>query len=519
MGIEEINVDSDIKDWHLSLAYDQWVQLPVTGSRPPARYKHAAEVVDEKLYIAGGSRNGRYLSDIQVLDLRTLAWSKLKLYMDSNPDNLEDSSLLSAFPAISGHSMIKWGRKLLLLGGHSKDPSDYVVVRMVDLETNHYSILKTSGKIPRARGGQSITVSGCRLIMFGGEDASRQLLNDIYILDLETMTWDIVETTQTPPAPRFDHTAAVHAERYLLVFGGCSHLTCFNDLHLLDLQTMEWSQPQIQGDTVNPRAAHASVTLDENWYIVGGGDNKNGASEALVLNMSKLVWSVLTSVKERDPLASEGISLCSTIINGEKFLVAFGGYNGKYNNEVFVLRPKLKDSLRPKIFQSPAAAAAAASVTAAYALTTKTELDFTNTEDSNYEEVQMKNSKEDFTAEINAITEEKKMLESSLTKVREENSKLQGSLNEMNNTHAELSKELISVQGQLASERSRCFKLEAQISELQKMLESLQSIEDEVQVLRNQKSALEQQMELASASQRQGSGGIWQWIAGSTPNS
>jgi len=40
------------------------------------------------------------------------------------------------------------------------------------------------------------------------------------------------------PSPRSDHAAAVHAERYLLIFGGGSHATCFNDLHVLDLQTV-----------------------------------------------------------------------------------------------------------------------------------------------------------------------------------------------------------------------------------------------------------------------------------------
>jgi len=39
---------------------------------------------------------------------------------------------------------------------------------------------------------------------------------------------------------------------------------------------MEWSQPEVQGDLVTPRAGHAGVTIGENWYIVGGGDNKNG---------------------------------------------------------------------------------------------------------------------------------------------------------------------------------------------------------------------------------------------------
>ena len=46
---------------------------------------------------------------------------------------------------------------------------------------------------------------------------------------------------QPPPSPRYDHAASIHAQRYLLVFGGCSHSTCFNDLHVLDLHTVSES--------------------------------------------------------------------------------------------------------------------------------------------------------------------------------------------------------------------------------------------------------------------------------------
>lgn len=30
----------------------------------------------------------------------------------------------------------------------------------------------------------------------------------------------------------------------------------------------------------------------------------------------------------------QGLSISSTVLDSERFLVAFGGYNGKYNNEV-----------------------------------------------------------------------------------------------------------------------------------------------------------------------------------------
>lgn len=43
-----------------------------------------------------------------------------------------------------------------------------------------------------SRGGHSVTLVGSRLIIFGGEDRNRKLLNNVYALDLETMTWDVV---------------------------------------------------------------------------------------------------------------------------------------------------------------------------------------------------------------------------------------------------------------------------------------------------------------------------------------
>ncbi|KAK9674325.1 hypothetical protein RND81_12G226000 [Saponaria officinalis] len=259
---------------------------------------------------------------------------------------------------------------------------------------------------------------------------------------------------------------------------------------------MEWSQPETRGDYLAPRAGHSSVTVNGNWYIIGGGDNKSGACETLVLDMTKLVWSAVATVNPRDPLASEGISICSALIHGDIFLIAFGGYSGRYNNEVFVMRPKLKDSIRPKIYQSPAAAAAAASVSAAYSLSSGKQLETIKVEQTDTDG-------------------QKGMLESSLTEVRAENSMLKGKIDDTNSTHVELAKELESVQGQLIAERSRCFSLEAQIVRFQGMLEHLPAVETELKSLREQKSSFEQAVEEHDTRvQRQASGGVWQWFSG-----
>ncbi|KAK9124098.1 hypothetical protein Sjap_013700 [Stephania japonica] len=519
MEAAKIGEVTDVNEWISALPYDTWVALPVSGSRPSARYQHGSVVAKGKLYVVGGSRNGRNLADIQVLDLKTLAWSTVKLNVDPNSESDGENRLEEVFPAASGCSVISWENKLILVGGYSKEPCNSVTVRVVDLESYCCSIIKTLGPAPIARGGQSVTLVGSGLLMFGGESRSRKLLNDVHFFDLETMRWNEIGTLQTPPEPRFDHTATVHAERYLIIFGGSAHSTCFSDIHILDLDTMEWSRPHVQGAVVTPRAGHASSAIGENWYIVGGGDNKGGSSETLVLNMSKLVLSVLTSVNKRGPLVSEGLSLNSaSLVNGDSVLVSFGGYYGKYTNEVFVLRLKPQDMSRPKIFLSPAAAAAAASVSAAFALTRTGEIrsNFDVKEDVTTDRFQTENLSQGLENDIKTIMAERKNLEMSVNEAREENSRIREKLDEMNKTHVELSKELFSVRSQLTAEESRCFKLEAQITELSKILGSHQSIEDELQTLRSQKST-EFHPDRATKRQSSGGGTAWRWLGG-TPD-
>jgi hypothetical protein len=42
---------------------------------------------------------------------------------------------------------------------------------------------------------------------------------------------------------------------------------------------MEWSRPELQGVTPEPRAGHAGVTIGEHWFITGGGNSRKGKIE------------------------------------------------------------------------------------------------------------------------------------------------------------------------------------------------------------------------------------------------
>ncbi|CAI5959513.1 unnamed protein product, partial [Closterium sp. NIES-64] len=271
---------------------NKWVAAPVTGRKPSARYQrracargallplftppspsvpsppplfihHAAEILDGRMYVVGGNR-ARFTSDVHVLDLASLAWSKMEL---SSPAN--------ALPPCAGHSLVMLPPvllhslpvpisfpftaqvildevTLLCIGGFFKDGSEKMIVRALDVSTKMWRVMKTRGQIPCARGGHSTAKVGSTVWVFGGEDSKRRLLNDVYSLDFTTFVWDKLDTTGTPPLPRAGHTATVYNEHYLTIFGGGSHSMCFNDVHVLDLDA--WSLAETYGKVPSPRA-------------------------------------------------------------------------------------------------------------------------------------------------------------------------------------------------------------------------------------------------------------------------
>lgn len=115
--------------------------------------------------------------------------------------------------------------------------------------------------------------------------------------------------------------------------------------------------------------------------------------------------------------------------------------------QIFILKTKKLDSTQPRLLQSPAAAAAAASVTAVYALTTAADKEITViAKEEKPKKVQTQESTK-VVANYDALSAENKILESRLIEIRAENLKLRGNIDELNNSHTELSIVSIIISG------------------------------------------------------------------------
>ncbi|KAL6622700.1 hypothetical protein ACP70R_032579 [Stipagrostis hirtigluma subsp. patula] len=466
--------------------HDQWTWLSVSGHLPKPRYKHGAAVVQQKMYVFGGNHNGRYLGDIPVLDLISLSWSKLEAKSQREPS---ESVETVSFSACAGHSLIPWGNKIICLAGHTRAPTESLSVKEFDPQTCTWSTLRTYGRSPSSRGGQSVTLVGETLVVFGGEGHGRSLLNDLHILDLETMTWDEFETTGTPPSPRSEHAAACYAERYLLIF---------------DMLQMEWSRPEQQGITPEPRAGHAGVTIGEYWFITGGGNNRKGVSDTLVLNMSTYVWSVVTSLEARAPPTSEGSSLVLHTINGQDFLISFGGYSGRYSNEVYALKPSLKPSVPSQQIDKPEANSVA-HISAAENSTRKVIFEIEELQDE-----KGINRSDSSKTLVQVIKGERNQVEDRLNQEQLQSLRLKQELASVENRNVELTEELHSVRDQLSVEQERASKLENDVSELQQRLQKMDALQKEFESLRRD---MDTGSEAAASSSNQPprGRGFWRW--------
>ena len=326
------------------LVEGSWVSPYIDDSqRPTPRYEHSVALVGNLLFLMGGNYAGRYIADTWCLDLETLAWSKV---------SASESGV--NFPPSAGHAAVTYNGNVLLIGGHErlervkgkvKEFSAMKVYSLSSVSKEWSEVETTCDEVgPLQRGGHSATLLGTKLFVFGGENPNRKPTNELWVLDLLTMTWSCPDVGGEPPMPRSSHSAVTYLERYIVIFGGGSVANCYNDLFVLDTQTMMWLCPEISGPVPPERAGHASAVLGSLMYLIGGGNNAKGCADMYSLELKNigsedpLEWTLIGNTPPESAIASEGLSLVCVPMAG--CLLSFGGYNGKYHSAIHVYRPE-----------------------------------------------------------------------------------------------------------------------------------------------------------------------------------
>ncbi|KFP69779.1 Host cell factor 2, partial [Acanthisitta chloris] len=314
---------------------NQWFLPAVRGDIPPGCAAHGFVCDGTRILVFGGMvEYGRYSNDLYELQASRWLWKKVKPQAPSNGS--------PPCPRL-GHSFSLYGNKCYLFGGlanESEDSNNNVPRYLNDfyeLELQHgsgvvgWSIPVTKGILPSPRESHTAIVY-CRkdvgspkIYIFGGMCGCR--LNDLWELDIETMTWSRPETKGTVPLPRSLHTANVIGNK-MYVFGGWvpqssegeisahdGEWKCTGSFSYLNLDTTEWIGliPDCQEDKSNllpgPRAGHCAVAVGTRLYIWSGRDGYRKAWNNQVC--CKDLWYLDTE----KPLAPSQVQLIRATTN------------------------------------------------------------------------------------------------------------------------------------------------------------------------------------------------------------
>ena len=145
-------------------------------------------------------------------------------------------------PARGGHASISTGNLVLTVGGTfygGDNRFEYLNdVWALNVDANKWQKLKCTGKSqPGPRYGHAIALVGTYLYLFGGKGEAGIIYNDLWRLDMENSSWELMQSSSAaPPNPRFGHSM-IAAEDALVVFGGWEGKTADNQVWLFDLST------------------------------------------------------------------------------------------------------------------------------------------------------------------------------------------------------------------------------------------------------------------------------------------
>ena len=71
---------------------------------------------------------------------------------------------------------------------------------------------------------------GSYLYIFGGSSI-KGLLNDLYVLDIETRRWEKIALPGPMPTPRTNHKAVLVSQSRIVIFGGFTEQGLVNDVY------------------------------------------------------------------------------------------------------------------------------------------------------------------------------------------------------------------------------------------------------------------------------------------------
>ncbi|CDJ61988.1 kelch motif domain-containing protein, putative [Eimeria necatrix] len=213
-----------------------------------------------------------------------------------------------------GHCVVEAKGSVYLFGGENEEKTSSDDMIRFDPNTNDFELVDTKGSGPGPRRGASLTLwrqsptSEPSLLLFGGMDESQVAVSESWMFDLASRQWKEMAFKNKPDA-RHSHASVYHQQKgTLLVFGGQgAEGNVLQDAHILEGSS--WRTLESATDTLAPcgRCGHsASLCELSNKFVVAvfGGDisgTGKGENDLWLYDIAQDSWDIIDEYAGEPP--------------------------------------------------------------------------------------------------------------------------------------------------------------------------------------------------------------------------
>ncbi|XP_053604276.1 F-box only protein 42 [Plodia interpunctella] len=213
------------------------------------RFSHAACVLENNMYIFGGcTTNATAFNDLWRFDLSRRQWIR--------------PLATGTYPVPKAYTtMVHYKDYLIVFGGWTyPSPSQYYQsvymfneIHFYCINTNRW-ILINSVNSPPPMAGHSACMKGDEMVIFGGlvvvsaHNHEIQCSNDVWVLDMPSLTWRKQPTTKPRPSPRYAQSLIRLDSDRILIIGGVQTLQnrfVYSDCWVLTMKGPTWTWKEL----------------------------------------------------------------------------------------------------------------------------------------------------------------------------------------------------------------------------------------------------------------------------------
>ena len=288
-------------------------------------------LVGSKVYMVGSvGRQGDKGMTFGICDLQEKKWEWV--------ENTDEEA-----PFVRGNAAFLVDDSLYVFGGSHQDWYSREVYKL-DFALSQWAICPTIGEKPAGRMwlvGEYIEETN-DFVMFSGSYFDKQeycmkYLNDLWVLNLDQMRWTIPRAKGRAPSPRRACCSCVVDQR-MYIFGGNNDDTYFAELHILDCvnSTYTWMEP-ILGLGIT--RSGASLTSWNGHMFLYGGKNAEllDSNDLHIVELPSLSLSTADKKGSFSKYTVEGYAeetLGHTCIVLDNEMYVFAGFGRSHHLEV-----------------------------------------------------------------------------------------------------------------------------------------------------------------------------------------